>query len=89
MFSTLSSMEWCQKINAIIILNNEHRFKEDQEYGRMLKKMWEGDLDPEDRKRINTKVIGYNGLELLSMLQGEYQIIPIQNKFFLPSSYLH
>jgi hypothetical protein len=34
MFSTLSSMEWGQKINAIIILNNEHRF----EYGRMLKK---------------------------------------------------
>ncbi len=26
MFSTLSSMEWHQKINAIIILNNEHCF---------------------------------------------------------------
>ena len=38
-FSTLSSMEWHQKINAIIILNNEHRFKEDPEYGHMLKKM--------------------------------------------------
>ncbi len=50
MFSTLSSMEWRQKINTIIILNNEHRFKEDPEYGRMLKKMWEGDLDPEDKK---------------------------------------
>jgi hypothetical protein len=33
--------------------------------------MWEGDLDVEDRKRINTRVIGYNGLELPSMLQGE------------------
>jgi hypothetical protein len=47
----------------------------------MLKKMWEGDLDPEDRKRINTRVIGYNGLQLPSMLQGEYKIIPIQNNF--------
>jgi hypothetical protein len=82
MFLTLSSMEWRQKINTVIILNNEHRFKEDPEYGRMLKKMWEGDLDPEDRKRINTRVIGFNGLEFPSMLQCEYQIIPIQNNFF-------
>jgi hypothetical protein len=37
----------------------------------MLKKMWEGDLDAVDKKRINTRVIGYNGLELPSMLQGE------------------
>ena len=72
MFSTLSSMEWRQKINAIIILDNDHRFKEDPEYGRMLKRMWEGDLNVEDRKRINTRVIGYDGLELPSMLQGEY-----------------
>jgi hypothetical protein len=34
----------------------------------MLKKMWEGDLNDEDRKRINTRVIGYDGLELPSML---------------------
>ena len=53
------------KINAIIILDNDHRFKEDPEYGCMLKRMWEGDLDVEDRKRINTRVIGYDGLELL------------------------
>jgi hypothetical protein len=69
------------EINTIIILNNEHCFNEDPEYGCMLKKMWEGDLDPEDRKRINTRVIGFNGLELPSMLQGEYQIIPVQNNF--------
>ncbi len=51
MFSTLSSMlEWRRKINTIIILNNEHCFKEDPEYGHMLKQMWEGDLDPEDKK---------------------------------------
>ncbi len=51
--------------------------------------MWEGDLDPEDRKRINTRVIGYNGLELPSMQQGKHQIIPIHNTFLSPSSYLH
>ncbi len=63
MFLTLSSMEWQQKNNAIIILNNDHRFKQDPEYARMLKKMWKGDLDLEDRKRINTRVIANNGLK--------------------------
>ncbi len=77
------------KINAINIGNNEHHFKKDPEYGRMLEKMWEGDLDPQDRKRINTRVIGLNGLELPSMLQVQYQIILIQNNFFSPSPYLH
>ena len=81
MFSSKSSQESDSNINAIIILDNEHRFKEDPEYGNMLKRMWEGDLTHEDKQRINTRVIGINGLELPSMLQGEYQIIPIQNNF--------
>jgi hypothetical protein len=42
MISTLLSMEWRQKNNAIIILDNDHQFKQDPEYGRMLKKMWGG-----------------------------------------------
>ncbi len=47
--------------------------------------MWEGDLDLEDRKRINTRVIGYNGVELPSMLQGEYKIIQNMNNYsYLP-----
>ncbi len=42
-FSSLSSMFWQRIINAIIIFDNDHRFKEDPEYGKMLKRMWEGD----------------------------------------------
>jgi hypothetical protein len=57
----------------------EHRFKEDPEYGKMLKRIWEGDLTLEDKQRINTRVIGDNGLELPSMLQGKYKIIQVQN----------
>jgi hypothetical protein len=49
-----------QNINAIIILDNKPRFKEDPEYGKMLKRMWEGDLTLEDKQRINTRVIGIN-----------------------------
>jgi hypothetical protein len=48
----------------VIILDNEHRFKEDLEYGQMLKRMWSGDLTKDDRKRINSRVLGTNGLEL-------------------------
>jgi hypothetical protein len=48
----------------VIILDNEHRFKVDPEYGQMLKRMWSGDLTKEDWMRINTRVLGTNGLEL-------------------------
>ena len=43
LFSSLSSQHWENCINAVIILDNEHRFKEDPEYGQMLKRMWSGD----------------------------------------------
>jgi hypothetical protein len=72
MFSSLSSKHWDNCINAIIILDNNHCFKEDPEYGQMLKRMWNGDLSTEDRKRINTRVIGYNGLQLPSHCKGEF-----------------
>ncbi len=79
MFSSKSTQQWDQNINAIIILDKEHHFKEDPEYGKMLKRMWEGDLTLEDKQRINTRVIGINGLDLPSMLQGKYKIILVQN----------
>jgi hypothetical protein len=71
MFSNLSSKHWDNYINAIIILDNVHCFKEDPEYGEMFKKMWNGDLSTEDHKRVNTRVIGYSGLQLPSHLEGE------------------
>ncbi len=77
LFSSKSSQEWDSNINAIIFLDNKHRFKEDVEYGKMLKRMWEGILSLEDKQRINTRVIGDNGLELPSMLQGKYKIIQV------------
>ena len=71
MFLSLSSKHWDNCINAIIILDNVHCFKKDPEYGETLKRMWNGDLSTEDPKRINTRVIGYNGLQLPSHLEGE------------------
>jgi hypothetical protein len=83
LFSSKSSKEGDSNIDAIIILDNEHRFKEDTEYGKMLKRMWEGNLTLEDKNRINTRVIGDNGLELPSMLQGKYKSIQDQNNMLL------
>ena len=48
----------------MIILENDHRFKDDPEYGWMLKRMWKGDLTKKDRERINTRVIEKNGVDL-------------------------
>jgi hypothetical protein len=69
-FSSLSGKHWDKCINAIIILDNVHCFKEDPEYGEMLKRMWNGDLSTKDHKRINIRVIGYNGLQLPSHVEG-------------------
>ncbi len=51
-------------VNAVIIVDNEYCFKEDPEYGQMLKRMWSGDLSKDDRVRINSRVIGTPGVEL-------------------------
>jgi hypothetical protein len=55
-------------------LDNKHCFKEDPEYGQMLKRMWSGDLIKEDRMRINTRVIGTSGFELPSVFEGKQRI---------------
>ena len=37
----------------------------------MLKRMWGGDLSKDDRKRINSRVLGTNGLELPPDFEGK------------------
>ena len=71
LFSSRSSKHWENCINAVIILDNEHRFKEDPEYGQMLKRMWSGDLTKEDRMRINSRVLGSSGVELPPDFEGK------------------
>ncbi len=50
LFSSTSTGHWDNCINAVIILDNDHRFNEDPEHGQMLKRMWNGELSIEDRK---------------------------------------
>ncbi len=70
LFSRESSGVFEQNLNAVIFLNNVHRFKDDPEYGKMLKRMWFDDLSTNDRKRINTRVIGKNGVTLPTSFNG-------------------
>ena len=50
-------------LNSAIILENNHRFK-DKEFGEILRRMRMGEDTVEDRKKINTRVIGTNGVTL-------------------------
>jgi hypothetical protein len=75
MFSSLSSGHWDNSINVVIMLNNEHRFKEDPEYGQMLTRMWSEDLSKEDCQKINTRVIGYKGFKLPATSEGKQSVI--------------
>jgi len=58
LFSSQYSGHWENCINAIIILNNSHRFKDDPEYGKLLKWMWTGELSKKEQELINTRVVG-------------------------------
>ena len=71
LFSRMSSQYWSDLINVIIILDNEHRFKSDPTYGKMMKNMWKLDLSTKARKRINTRVVGKNNLILPSTFEGD------------------
>jgi len=66
-----SSQHWENSINCVIILENIHRFKDDPEYGEMLTRLWRDDLTQEDREKINTRVVGRNGVTLPSTFDGD------------------
>jgi hypothetical protein len=71
LISSLSSQHWENCINAVIILDNEHCFKDDPKYGQMLKRMWSGDLTKDDRMRISSRVLGTSGLQLSPAIEGK------------------
>ena len=55
----------------MIILENIHRFKDDPEYGEMLTRLWRDDLTQEDREKINTRVVGQDGVTLPPTFDGD------------------
>ena len=51
-------------INRCVILDGNHRFKDDPLWGEMLDRLRLGESTEEDMKLINSRVIGVNGLKL-------------------------
>ena len=49
---------WENTLNVVIMLDSEHRFKGDEKYGKLLRRMWKGDLSTRDRNWLNTRVVG-------------------------------
>jgi len=70
LFDRNGSQLWENSINCVIILENRHRFKDDPDYGDLLTRFWSGDLTEDDRKLLNTRVVGRNGLKLPSKFDG-------------------
>ena len=58
------SQLWHGSVNACIVLNNNHRFKDDPEWGDILKRISNGQATNDDIDKINSRVIGKNGLML-------------------------
>ena len=62
LYSLDSSRFFETSLSGTIILQNEHRFKNDTVFGKLLSDFWSGDLTQEQRRLINTRVIGTNNL---------------------------
>ena len=61
LFSKQSSRLWERVINVVLILNNEHRFKNDSILGKMLTTMWKDDLPRNWRVWLNNnRLVGPN-----------------------------
>ena len=77
LFSRASGCGFENKLNAVVILENKHRFKKDKRYGEMLKRMWEGNLEVEDRKWINERFIVRAGSGLKLPKSNEFEDIDV------------
>ena len=55
---------WENTINCAIFLENSHRLKDDTVYGEIMQRMRMGQYTKEDRRKINTQVMGKNDVEL-------------------------
>ena len=70
LFSRESSRHWENCLNAIIILENDHRFKKDPKYGCLLKRMWKGELTKKTESGLTKEWLGQDMSILFQKLLG-------------------
>ena len=68
LFSTANSRHFENTLNVALILENEHRFKDCPEYGKLLKEFWYNDLSLNAKTWINKRVVRGNKMKLPSTL---------------------
>ena len=64
MFSAKTESQFEQMVNATVILENKHRFKNDLEWGELLKDCWSSGLTTKQIKDINSRPVGTNDVTL-------------------------
>ena len=52
-------------MNTTTFLEKRHCFDEDQAFGALLKRLWEGESTKEDIQMLNTRVVQQNGVTTL------------------------
>jgi hypothetical protein len=62
--STNNAIWWANTINVPIFLTPSHSFKGNPVIGEILERMRNGQDTKEDRMKINTRLVGTNGLQL-------------------------
>ena len=55
-------------LNAALVLDNKHRFKDDEAFGDMLKEMWFDDLSRQHKQAINKRVVRKGQLNMPDLL---------------------
>ena len=57
LYTTHSGLYFENLLNSALILQNDHRFKEDPEFGKILTDMWFDDLSIEQKQELNKRVV--------------------------------
>ena len=58
-------MQWHSTVNCVIFLENNHRFKDDPEYSKILEQFRTGNIDDSSFDKINSRLVGCNEVTIL------------------------
>ena len=51
-------VQWHSTVNCVIFLENNHRFKDDPEYGKILEQFRTGNIEDSTFEKINSRLVG-------------------------------
>ena len=71
LYSRDSQRKLESSLNGIIILDNKHRFKDDQEYGQLLTNFWKGDLSEQKRETIHSREVNRTSVTIPDFLSSD------------------